>query len=237
MTTSQVVLRVNPYGDAGLLVEFDGGDRESRWQAARDLGAFLRAAPPQGVMDVVASFTSVFVAFDPLSSDTASLTELVQSTPSAAGGTGPSRLFTLPVVYGGTCGLDLELVARDLGLTCDEVIQMHTSMPWTVRFIGSPAGAPLMEGPSLPANVPRLSTPRTRVDQGAVGLSGMQSIIYNAPSPGGWKLIGRTPLRLFDLDTPPHVPYQPGDQLRFVRIEPGAWDFWVDRHIAELAPK
>lgn len=218
---------VLPYGDAGLLVEFEG-DRESRWRAARDLGALLRESPPVGVVDVVASFDSVFVSFDPLTVDAATLADALRLL-RAAEGVAESRTFGLPVVYGGAEGPDLALVAHDLGIPPAEVIALHTSDTWTVRFVGSPAGAPLMEGPPLPGSVARMATPRTRVPPGSVGLSGMQSIVYNAPSPGGWKLIGRTPVRLFDVSTPPHVAYRPGDRIRFVPIDAADWDSWAGR--------
>jgi len=224
--------RVLPYGDAGLLVEFGGDDREARWRSARDLGARLRSEPPLGVVDAVASFTSVFIGFDPLVTDAAAVALALRSD-DVAGEAPESRIFTLPVLYGGDAGPDLDQVADELGLSADELIALHTAEPWTVRLVGSPAGAPLMEGPPLPASLARLANPRTRVQPGSVGLSGMQSIIYNAPSPGGWKLIGRTPLRLFDVTTPPHVRYRPGDRMQFTPIGPADWDSWAAHTLVE----
>ncbi|MFT4009492.1 MAG: allophanate hydrolase subunit 1 [Nocardioidaceae bacterium] len=221
---TSVVTTVRAYGDAGLLVEFDGGDRDQRWGAARDLGAALRSAPPPGVLDVVASFASVFVSFDPLAVESGALARAIESMPTADQGQTEPRLFTIPVAYGGDFGPDLEQVAEALGFPPARLVDLHTRRPWFVRLVGSPAGAPLTEGPRLPANVPRLATPRTRVEPGSVGLSGAQCIVYNAPSPGGWQLIGRTPLKLFDLTSPPHVGYRPGDRIRFTAIDHTRWD-------------
>lgn len=221
-----------PYGDAGILVRFEGGDRELRWRSARDLGAALRASAPTGVADVVASFASVFVAFDPLVTDAAALADVIGSLERDEDRREP-REFTVPVVYGGEAGPDLELVAQGLGLSPEEVVALHVSQPWIVRFVGSPAGAPLMEGPEIASKIPRLSTPRARVQPGSVGLSGAQCIVYNAPSPGGWKLIGRTPLQLFDVDAPPHVAYRPGDRVRFTPIDQDEWSAWAGRHLTE----
>ena len=95
-----------------------------------------------------------------------------------------------------------------------------------MRFVASPIGAPLMDGSQLPVSVPRLATPRAKVQPGSVALSGRQCVIYNAPSPGGWQIIGRTPAVMFDLATPPHVVYRAGDQLRCVPIEAADWDAW-----------
>jgi allophanate hydrolase subunit 1 len=84
----------------------------------------------------------------------------------------------------------------------------------------------MLDGPRLARSIPRLASPRARLGAGSVGVSGFQSIIYNAPSPGGWRIIGRTPAVLFDLDRPPHVAYRPGDRLRFVPIASDDWESW-----------
>ena len=227
---------VRSYGDSGLLIEFDDGDREHRWRAAQELGTQLRASRPTGLLDVVASFTSVFAAFDPLITDIAMLTAVIESATGAEPDPPESRLFLLPVVYGGSFGPDLSSVADHLGMSSTEVVDRHTGEPWLVRFVGSPAGAPLMDGPTLPASVPRLAAPRSRLDPGSVGLSGQQCIVYNAPSPGGWQLIGRTPLRMFDVDTPPHVAYRSGDRIRFTPIPASDWDHWAERPIEPAPP-
>ena len=204
-------LTYRQFGDAGLLVDVEDPDPERRWAAAQALGNHLRQHPPVGFVDVVASFTSVFVTFDPLRTDHSTIEVAVRQSSGARVQQPVPRQFTLPVVYGGSHGPDLEDAADLVGMSTDELIALHTSEPWVVRFVGSPAGAPLMDGPRLPASVPRLDVPRARVAPGSIGMSSLQSIIYNAPSPGGWRLIGRTPLRLFELASPPHVAYTAGD--------------------------
>ncbi len=218
------------YGDAGLLVEFEVDPvadertvREARWQASRALGQELRRAAPTGVIDVVSAFDTVFVELDPLRADYAALRTVVEHLAGREQEPVPAREYRLPVVYGGDNGPDLEQVAGLLALTPAEVVDWHTATPWTIRFVGSPAGAPLLEGPPFRSSLPRLSSPRGRVEPGSVGLSGSQCIVYNAPSPGGWQLIGRTPLRLFDLEHDPPVGYRAGDRLRFHAVDPAEW--------------
>ncbi len=220
---SPVRLVCREYGDAGLLVDVLADDPEVRWAAARDLGRALRevsATEVPGVVDVVASFVNVFVQFDPLSTDHDAMRAAVDALSSRPSEVVEPRELEIAVSYGGDDGPDLAGVAAALDLTPAEVVELHSSTPWTVRFVGSPLGAPLMDGPAIPASVPRLANPRVRMEPGSVGMSGVQSIIYNAASPGGWQIIGRTRQPLFDVHTPPHVPYRAGDRLRFVPTDP-----------------
>ena len=216
----------SPYGDAGLLVQLAGPGTEAIWQTAQALGVALRDDPPVGVVDVVATVEHVFVHFDPLRTDHAALTAVVHDLTDRVGSTAPARTFTVPVVFGGRFGPDLQGLAQSLRLRPDDVVDAHLAARWVIRFVGSPAGAPMMDGSRLAGSVPRLAVPRPRVPPGSVGLSGGQSIVYNAPSPGGWQLIGRTPARLFDLHCSPQVPYRAGDIISFERIQPDEWDEW-----------
>lgn len=214
------------YGDSGVLVDLVADEHDVRWQAAQVLGAALRRRPPPGLVDVVASFEHVFVSFDPLTTDHARIRSVVEDVLDHGGEQAPSRLFEVPVQYGddgGPCLLD---VAELCDLAPEEVVELHASREWTVRFVGSPVGAPFMDGPRLPRSIPRLVTPRARMEPGSVALSGFQSMIYNAPSPGGWRVIGLSPSMLFDLSRPPHVPYRPGDRIRFRPITGDEWERW-----------
>ena len=224
MPLGQGLLRFHEYGDAGLLVDVLEADYETRWAATQAIGGALRESPPPGLVDVVASYQNVFVSFDPLVTDHAAIRSAVRAAIEETSGAqrepAQPRRLVVPVVYGGEHGPDLAAVAELLGLSAEEVVARHTGQDWTVRFVGSPIGAPMLDGPRMPASIPRLTEPRARVEPGSVAVSGCQSMIYNAPSPGGWQLIGRTPLTLFDLTEPPHVPYRAGDLIRFTPITP-----------------
>ena len=222
--------RCREYGDGGLLVEFDvdpavgeGAAREARWHASRALGEALRRTAPEGLVDVVSAFETVVIELDPLRLDHPAARAVVARLAGAAPDPQPVREHVVPVVYGGDHGPDLSEVAGLLDLSPDDVVSWHTATPWTIRFVGSPAGAPLLEGPPVPVSLPRRSSPRARVLPGSVGLSGSQCIVYNAPSPGGWQLIGRTPRRLFDLQRDPPVGYRAGDLIRFQPVDVAAW--------------
>lgn len=215
-------LTVQDYGDAALLVDVTGEDTDQNWARAQSLGAALRRYP--AVTDVVATYHHVFVAYDALTTDGAEIRTAIAEL--AEGPVVPHvpRRLVVPVVYGGRFGPDLDSVAELMGTDGQGIVDRHSGADWVIRFVGSPVGAPFMEGPRMPASVPRLAEPRTRVESGSVALSGFQSMIYNAPSPGGWQVIGRTPLQPFAIDRDPHLPYRAGDLIRFRPISERDWE-------------
>lgn len=236
MAAADVPMRrsITDYGDSGLLVSLSGGDADRRWAAAQALADALEAARPTGLVDLVASYADVFVAFDLLLTDHARMRAAVTGATWAAPERGVVREFVVPVVYGGEYGPDLTSVAVELGTTPAECVADHTAWPWTVRFRGAPVGAPSLEGGCTRASVARRAEPRTRVPPGSVAVSGFQSVVYPVASPGGWRLIGRTPLRLSDASRDPLVPYRPGDRLRFVAVDEDEWARW-DGDLVDLA--
>ena len=219
------------YGDAALLVDPTGSDDE-RWSTAQAVGKALLADPPAGLVDVVASFRHAFVTFDPVLTDHDAMTVAVRDLLDRATPPREQRTFTIPVVYGGEHGPDLDDVAAILGLTPQQVVELHTREPWLLRFVGSPVAAPFVELADVPAPVPRVPSPRVRIPPGSVAMSGRQSMIYPVGSPGGWRLVGRTPVRLFDLSDPDVVPYRAGDLLRFRAVAADAWDDLVGQAAA-----
>lgn len=221
-TAPAVHLAFREYGDASLLVDVLGGDYEQRWSATQAIGRALRDARPPGYCDGVASYQNVVVSFDPLITDASTLEREVRQLADLSAARSPGTTHEIAVVYGGRHGPDLDAVATELGTNPESLVQLHTATNWVVRFVGSPAGAPMLDGWGVPASIARLAQPRAAVEAGSVGVSGRQSTIYNAPSPGGWRLIGRTPQRLFDLDRTPPVEYTAGDSIRFVAVE--EWD-------------
>jgi KipI family sensor histidine kinase inhibitor len=236
---SGVRLCTENYGDSAVLASAITGDAEQRWRAVQRLADLLVAAPPTGFADVVATYDSVFVAFDPTVTTHREMVRALRAT-ARRDGQGATvlrpRRFLVPVCFGGEYGPDLPAVAEELGLTVTEVISLHESTDWVVRFRGSPVCAPMMDGAPYATGVRRLPHPRTRVPAGSVAVAGRQAVIYPVMSPGGWRLIGRTPLRLVDVDRRPPVAYQPGDRLRFLPIDAAMWsryaDCWLNRSAA-----
>lgn len=224
-------------GDSAVAVKAAGADAERRWEFVHALADAVEAAGLDGVYGVVPAYDSLLVEFDCTRTDHATVREAIRQAafrPDPAGRPVPRR-FVVPVVYGGEYGPDLPEVARQLGLTERQVIELHSGTPLTVRCLGAPAGAPMMDGPPFPKPVPRLGSPRTSVPPGSVAVAGRQAVICPVRSPGGWPLLGRTPLRVLDLDAEPFAAYRPGDRFRFVPITPAQWDEHRDAAlVAEL---
>ena len=132
--------------------------------------------------------------------------------------TATARTVEIPVVYGGDCGPDLDSAAAELGMTAEQLLQRHANGEYTVAMIGFAPGFPYLLGLDPALALPRLATPRTKVAAGSVGIGGAQTGIYPRESPGGWRLIGRTPLVLFDPAREPPALLAPGDRVRFVAV-------------------
>lgn len=208
---------IRPFGEAALLIDASGA------LAAQGLAAAIRRDPPVGVTAVVPGRASVLVEFDVLAADSEAVADALRGMrPDAIAAS--SRLRTIPVVYGGEHGPDLEAVATLAGVSPADVIEMHASAELSVLFGGfAPGFAYLGEVPP-PLRVGRLSTPRTLTPAGSVALADGMSGIYPAGLPGGWRVIGRTPIMLFDPRREPPAYLVPGDHVRFAPIDLGAWE-------------
>jgi len=131
------------------------------------------------------------------------------------------RLIEIPVVYGGSAGPDLPEVAERAGLTPPQVVELHSSADYIVYFIGFQPGFPYLGGLDTRLHTPRRAEPRVVVPAGSVGIGGSQTGIYPLAAPGGWQLIGHTPLSLFDPQQQPPTLMRPGDRVRFVPQKEG----------------
>lgn len=209
---------IRPFGEAAFLVELGDASR------AQAVAAALRHEPFDGVTGVVAGRRSVLVEVEV---DHAHAVEAALRARIAGIGATPvldGRLRRVPVLYGGP---DLEDVAALRGLTATQVVDLHASTELTVLFGGfAPGFAYLGEVPEA-LSVPRLATPRIRTPAGSVALADGMSGIYPADLPGGWRVIGWTPLRLFDAARTPPAYLEPGDRVRFVPIDRSD----ADRHV------
>ncbi len=189
-----------------MLAEVDDLDTVHR------LASAVRAAPLPGVVDVVPGYRTVLVT----TADPEHLPRVREALPLLAlpeRDPVRQRVVEVPVVYDGD---DLHEVCRLTGLVRREVVARHTAPDYVVAFLGFTPGFPYLVGLDPALHVPRRATPRTAVPAGAVGLAGGQTGVYPRPSPGGWQLIGRTDVVLFDADHEPPALLAPGDRLRFV---------------------
>ena len=215
-------LEIYESGDAALRAVASSPDPEANWAAVHALAAWLASTSFDGIHGAVPTYDSVLVEFDPYVTSARQVRAFVllgmRQLEFAGTAMRQPRLFVVPVVYGGDYGPDLERVALQQDLTVEEVIALHTGKSYVVRCLGAPAGSPMMDGPEFPHPVPRLKDPRLSVPAGAVSVAGRQAVIAPAVAPGGWCVIGQTPLTVLDPAREPLVPYAPGDIVRFRRI-------------------
>lgn len=199
--------RILPSGTSALLVELD------TLEEVMGLYAALEADRPPGVVDVVPAARTVLLV---TSGDTADLTAVERSVREAQpryDHRSTGDLVELPVVYDGE---DLQDVARLLSCDVEEVVRRHTAEEWTVAFCGFAPGFGYMTAPGGGWDIPRRQAPRTKVPAGSVALAGEFSGVYPRESPGGWQLIGRTDVQVFDLDRDPPALLRPDTRVRFV---------------------
>jgi KipI family sensor histidine kinase inhibitor len=209
--------RLHHAGDSLVLVEFESTIAPEVNRRAVALAGAIAAARVPGVRDVVPAYASVGVHVDPLRFDQASLDAVVSHAwDTAVGAEPPARLVEIPVCYGGTFGPDLAEVAAFAGCSEDDVIARHAAGRYRVYMLGFLPGFAYLGGVDATIAMPRRSAPRTSVPAGSVGIAGRQTGVYPCESPGGWRLIGRTPVAMFDLARPEPALLAPGDVVRFV---------------------
>lgn len=212
-----------PVGDSGLLVRFgDAIDEEVNRALIRLWQAAVTAQLP-GVVEMTPAFASLLLQFDPLRTDAQALIRALRRLRAKRGNadTPVGKTVEIPVCYGGAYGEDLPFVAEHAGLSEADVIRVHSERAYLIYMIGFLPGFPYLGGLDERLHTPRLSKPRVRIPAGSVGIGGEQTGIYPIESPGGWQLIGRTPLTLFAPGKPPR--YQAGDRIRFVPIDEAAF--------------
>lgn len=217
---------VCPVGDTGLLASFEQHISQSVGAAVAALNTRVAAAAIPGVVETVPAFATLLIFYDPLVTEYDAVADAVQKLAQAPGSdtaAGEGRLVEIPVCYGGTFGPDLPFVAEHAGLTEKEVIELHAEWEYRIYMLGFLPGFPYLGGLDERLFTPRLASPRTAIPAGSVGIGGEQTGIYPIASPGGWQLIGRTPLKLFDPSSS-RLPYAAGDRIRFCPITQDEFD-------------
>ncbi|QDH69795.1 5-oxoprolinase subunit PxpB [Marilutibacter alkalisoli] len=214
---------IEPLADNAWLIELGTGIDDATLRHVHALAARLQLARPGWLLDLVPAYASLGVFFDPARAAPDAVHDWLREQLQAEAGGGRSmttaETIEIPVAYGGEYGPDLIDAALELGLDPDTLVSRHASGDYTVAMIGFAPGFPYLAGLDPALALPRLETPRTCVPAGTVAIGGVQTGIYPRESPGGWRLLGRTPLQLFDAGREPPVPLQPGDRVRFVPID------------------
>lgn len=209
--------RFLPMGDCALVMEFAN-------EISKEVNARIRQTTKaiekiEGVIEVLPTYRSITIFYRP---DQIAYDELVTKLQTIKEGNEEgdslSRRIEIPTVYGGEYGPDLAYVAQHASLSEEEVIRIHTGTDYLVYMLGFSPGFTYLGGLDERIATPRLKSPRVKIPAGSVGIAGSQTGMYPSESPGGWQLIGRTPLKLYDPAKDPPVFIQAGDYIRYVAI-------------------
>jgi len=225
--------RIHIVGDRGLLVEY--GDRIDPVVNKKviSMAIVLEHDALAGVVEIIPSYLSLLMIYDPSVTTASALQESLISLERRLTEIEfpPPKTVEIPVCYGGEFGPDIEFVAESNNLTVDDVIRLHSQPAYQIFMIGFSPGYPYLGGLPREIHTPRLKTPRTRVLGGSVGIANEQTGIYPVTSPGGWQLIGRTPLTLFNPERSNPFLYRAGDRIRFKPISPEEYSRLAEREI------
>ncbi len=207
-------------GDKALFIEFgDAIEPELNRRVRRLLLAIQKARIP-GLIEMVPTYRSLLVYYEPLQISPNELRDRLETLEQRTEDSEfPEPTVTeIPTVYGNEYGPDLEFVAKHNGLSPEEVVRIHTSTVYLIYMLGFIPGFTYLGGMSSSIATPRLETPRSKIPTGSVGIAGNQTGVYPAESPGGWRLIGRTPIELFHPDKEPPALLQTGNYVSFVEV-------------------
>lgn len=212
--------RYLPAGDEGLLVEFGNEIHPDIHHRVYAMARAIEDASIRGVDEIVPSYRSLLVTYDPRLISFEDITDQLKGIEKTLSGVKipEHRRVEIPTLYGGEFGPDLDFVASHHGLPPEEVIRIHSSQDYLVYMLGFTPGFAYLGGNLEKIATPRLKKPRVEVPAGSVGIAETQTGIYPIESPGGWQIIGRTPLTLFNPLRPPHFLLQAGDIVRFIPI-------------------
>ena len=228
-------MRFAPLGDRAVMITLGATIDEATHRLVRTASMRIDRRPPAGFIDQVPAFTSIAVHYDPIvaargTSKTPYARVVDDLTAALDGLTAerlpPARVVQIPVCYGGALGPDLEDVAHAHEMTADDVVRLHTGGDYLVYMVGFMPGFAYLGG--LPAKLatPRRTTPRTVVPAGSVGIGGSQTGVYPLDSPGGWNLIGKTPMAIFDIARAEPALLATGDRVRFRSITEAEFRNW-----------
>jgi inhibitor of KinA len=218
--------RLRPVGDRGLLAVYGDAISPEINRKVRMIAMALEQEKPIGMVEVVPTYRSLLIIYDPIKTGVTDLEQTLKAVEARLDKIRipPPRTIEVPVLYGGECGPDIEFVAQYAGLSVKDVIRIHSGTPYQIYMMGFTPGFAYLGGLPEAIHAPRLETPRTLIPAGSVGIANNQTGIYPVPSPAGWRIIGRTPLNLFDPKKPEPFLYRAGDFIKFAAISETEYD-------------
>lgn len=207
-------------GDCGVSVEFGNEISPVINKQIRAFKIAIEKSGIAGIVETIPTYRSLLVQYKP---EVIRFKELTGEFEGLMGSLDnieipPPTVIKIPVLYGGDMGPDLQTVAEHSKKTAEEVIRIHTSEEYLIYMLGFIAGFPYLGGMSKEIATPRLKSPRVKIDGGSVGIAGEQTGIYPVDSPGGWQLIGRTPLKLYDSEREKPILLESGQYIKFYSI-------------------
>ncbi len=211
-------------GDSALAIVFGEEIDEKINAKVLAVSRAVEKKSPPWLVEVVPTYSSLYVYYDPLKISVNAVIWEMRKFLNVEGTMERKSIIEIPVAYGGEVGPDIQFVAQHCGLSKEDVVKMHTSPLYRVYMLGFLPGFAYLGGLPEKLRTPRLERPRIRVPAGSVGIAGMQTGWYSIESPGGWRLIGRTPLRTFDPEKDVPSIVEPGDYVKFVPIPEE--EFW-----------
>ncbi|OCA82120.1 5-oxoprolinase subunit PxpB [Pseudobacillus wudalianchiensis] len=234
---------MKPLGDSALIVQLGEGISPSIHQKVQALSRLLNTHPFDGFIESVPAFNNMTIHYNPavvyrtqrnnyspltpFQVVCAKVNELVQYVDETQ--SMETRVVEIPVLYGGEYGPDLDYVASYHQISAEEVIRLHTQGDCLVYMLGFAPGFPFVGGMDERIATPRRETPRLAIAPGSVGIAGKQTGVYPVETPGGWQIIGRTPLDLFRPDLTPPTLLQAGDKIKFVQISPEEYQAYKEK--------
>ncbi|SDI36768.1 5-oxoprolinase subunit PxpB [Alteribacillus bidgolensis] len=227
-------IRMEAMGDSGLRVVFGTSISKKINQRIRAFSMLLEGNKINGISEWVPSYTAVTIHFDPalLTFDTLKKQVMQLCNDAKQIDIPPANVYEIPVCYGGEFGPDLVKVASHNQLEINEVIDLHTARDYLIYLLGFTPGFPYLGGMDETLSTPRLTTPRSLVKAGSVGIAGDQTGVYSLDSPGGWNIIGRSPVKLFDVTKESPVLLEAGHYIRFFSITDTMYEK-IERQIKE----
>jgi len=210
--------RIVALGDSAILIQLGEEIDPAINRRVHALAGLVETSAIAGIIEAVPAYATLLVHYDPLVLSFTQIKNILREkvTQIQENESRKPRLVEVPVRYGGELGPDLESVASHCGLRVEDVIRIHSEKIYTVYMMGFTPGYPYMGKLDDALIMPRLETPRTRVPAGTVAIAGSQTGIYSIESPGGWNLIGWTPLELFDPNSDSPFLFAPGDEVKFI---------------------
>jgi 5-oxoprolinase (ATP-hydrolysing) subunit B len=220
MAATTTLPRLLPSGDSAITVEYSRDIDDAANRSVLALDRSLARAPIAGVTEAVPTYRSLLVHYDPVQIDYDTLSERLLALAKSPGeATASARRWRIPVAYGGEHGIDLEDVAKALNTTPDDIVARHVAGNYRVAMIGFTPGWSYLSGLEKSLHMPRRQNPRLLTPAGTISIGGVQTGVQCLAGPSGWHLLGRTPVRTYQLHRDPTFLLEPGDYVTFSRID------------------